>query len=187
MSEEIFDPEIHAVDKEGNPSLNKDGSFRKKRKDAGKTSRSRSSSAKAAPAGDDRARYAKGVRDFCAIPTMLLAVKDPVDAYCASELSPMFADAVAAVAVENPQLAAVCEKLATGGAIGNLMGVTLLIGAQFAHNHGLIPEHLARAVGATPRRDIEQLLKQRGEMLARQGAEAAEAPADAERPMAHAA
>jgi hypothetical protein len=175
-NDEIFDPEIHAVDKDGNPSLNKDGSFRKKRRDAGgrsarSTSTRSKSSAGAAKAPSDRERYAKGVRDALAIPTMGLAIADPVDGYCAAELSPMFADAVAGVAVENPQLAAVCEKLAAGGAIGNLVGVTLLIGVQFGHNHGLIPENIARMAGATPRREIERLLKQRGEQLAERAAE----------------
>lgn len=174
-SEEIFDPEIHSTDKDGNPTLNKDGSFRKKRRDAGKSTRSSSTRSKSSSGGakvDDRERYAKGVRDFLAIPTMGLAIADPVDGYCAAELSPLFADAVAGVAVENPQLAAVCEKLAAGGAIGNLVGVTLLIGVQFGHNHGLIPENIARMAGATPRRAIEQLLKQRGEQLAERAPEA---------------
>lgn len=175
-SDEIFDPEIHSVDKDGNPTLNKDGSFRKKRRDAGKSTRSTStrskSSGAAKGASPDRERYAKGVRDFLAIPTMGLAIADPVDGYCAAELSPVFADAVAGVAVENPQLAAVCERLAAGGAIGNLVGVTLLIGVQFGHNHGLIPENIARMAGATPRRVIEQMLKERGEQLAERAPEA---------------
>lgn len=177
MSDEIFDPEIHAADKEGNPSLNKDGTFRKKRRDAGgraaRSARSSASSAGGKAPANDRERYAKGVRDFLAIPTMGLAIADPVDGYCAAELSPMFADAVAGVALENPQLAALCEKLASGGAIGTLVGVTLLIGVQFGHNHGLVPEHIARMAGATPRRDIEKLLTARGDQLRNQAAEQA--------------
>jgi hypothetical protein len=184
MSDEIFDPEIHATDREGNPSLNKDGSFRKKRRDAGKSG-ARSKTAKAAPA-DDRARYAKAVQEALAIPVMVASFVDPVDGYCAAELSPVFADAIAGLAVENPQVAAVCEKLAIGGAAGAVAAVVLMAGVQFAHNHGKIPEHLARMAGAKPRREIEAILRARGEQLAAQ-ARVTEAPADAEGARAHAA
>lgn len=185
MADEIFDPEVHATDKDGNPSLNKDGSFRKKRKDAGRSIAAPKAPAPGGKSSANRARYAKGVADFLAIPTMILAVKDPVDGYCAAELSPLFADAVAGVAVENPQVAAVCEKLAGGGAVAALAGVALLAAVQFGHNHGLVPEHLAVMAGAKPRRDIEAMLKARGEQLAaakqetEQGAEHAYAAAAA--------
>lgn len=174
---EIFDPEIHATDRKGNPSMNKDGSFRKKRKD--------STRAKAHPLtevgppapsgkeGDRRARYAKAVGDFLTIPTMLVSLADPVDGYCAAQISPMFADAVAGVAMENPRLAAVCDKLAGGGAVAQLAGVALLAFAQFGSNHGVVPEHLAKMAGAKPRAEIEQILTQRGEFLAKQAKEQA--------------
>lgn len=181
MSEEIFDPEIHAADKDGNPSLNRDGTFRKKRRDAGRSAgrarstsaKGRSSSAKAGPTSD-RERYAKAVGEALAIPVMVASFVDPVDGYCAAELSPVFADAVAGLAVENPAVAAVCERLAIGGAAGAVAAVVLMAGVQFAHNHGKIPSHLARMAGARPREEIEQILQRRGEQLAAARGRAAE-------------
>lgn len=190
MSDEIFDPELHSADKNGNPTLNRDGSFRKKRKPAGggrapKLATARGTTGKA-PA-NDRDRYAKGVRDALAIPILFASMADPVDGYTAAEMSPIFAEAVGDLAVENPQVAAICERLATGGAMGNLVAVTLMIGAQFASNHGMVPEHIGRMVGLKPRSEIEKVLQQRGEQLAREhqaeqqfaAEQAAQAPAEA--------
>lgn len=164
MSDEIFDPEIHAADKDGNPTLNKDGSFRKKRKDAG-TRPAKPTSAKGT-AADPRARYVKSVSDVLVIPAGLLSLVDPVDGYCATELVPLWADALADVAVEQPQLAAVLDKLSGVGAVGGLAAVALLSVFQFGSNHGKIPPSIAGAFGAKPREEIEAILTQRGQRLA---------------------
>lgn len=172
MSDEIFDPELHATDpKTGEPRINSDGTFRKKRKDAGRrqasrSARTRTTAAKAAP--DDRTRYASAVAGVLSIPTAILSMVDPVDGYCAAHYTPHLAEAIADVAVENPQVAAVVDKLAQVGPLGALLSVGVVIGVQFAHNHGKVPEAMARAMGATPRREIEAVLKQRGERLAAQ-------------------
>lgn len=172
MSGEIFDPEIHAADKDGNPSLNKDGSFRKKRRDAGQSTtrtRSKSSSAGAAKATtDQRSRYVKAVSDTLVIPATLLSVVDPVDGFCAQQLTPMWADALADLAMEQPRLAAVLERAAGVGAVGGVLTLGLLTAVQFAHNHGRVPAQFARMVGGTPREEIETMLQQRGEQMARQ-------------------
>jgi hypothetical protein len=56
VADEIFDPEIHATDpKTGEPSLNKDGSFRKKRKDAGRKAPGPGPKASASSGGGGRA------------------------------------------------------------------------------------------------------------------------------------
>lgn len=174
MSDEIFDPEIHAVDKDGNPSMNKDGSFRKKRRDAGTAKSSRTARPKVAGAlGTARDRYRKGVANFLAIPAAVATMVDPVDGYCASQLIDPMAEAVADWAVEDPRVAAAVEKLAQAGPVGAVLGVVVMGAVQFAHNHGKIPEPMARAMGATPRSVIEQKLRQRGEQLqAQQRAEA---------------
>ncbi|TFV29513.1 hypothetical protein E4K10_49955 [Streptomyces sp. T1317-0309] len=68
MADEIFDPEIHATDKDGNPSMNKDGSFRKKRKDAGNRGSRTASAPKASTpsgaAGAAHERYRRNVEQF---------------------------------------------------------------------------------------------------------------------------
>jgi hypothetical protein len=175
VSDEIFDPEIHATDKDGNPSLNKDGSFRKKRRDAGQrtTTRTRTkSSPTASNAGQEqRARYAKAVVDNLTPVAVVLSLVDPVDGYCAQQLTPMWGEVLADLAMEQPKLAAVLERAAGLGAVGGVIGLGVLTLVQFGHNHGKVPEQFARMVGGQPRSEIEQLLQQRGEQLAKQRGE----------------
>lgn len=182
--DEIFDPEIHAVDRQGNPSTNKDGSLRKKRRDAG-AARSRSggtrsrSTTKAAAADDQKSRYTKAWMDTLGVPVMVASFIDPVDGWCASELAPVWADALGSLAVDNPRMAALTEKLAVTGAVGAVAAVGLLTFVQFAHNHGKIPEQMARTLGARPRSEVEKILEQRGAMLRRQAPAPEESPAPA--------
>lgn len=178
VADEIFDPEIHATDKDGNPSLNRDGSFRKKRRDAG----ARKSAAPKAPSAGGgnsaRERYRKNVEGVLGIPVTLLSVKDPVMGYAAGELAPLFAAGLADLAVEQPQLAAALEKCGNLGAGATLLSVTILAGVQFGHLMGKIPGHMAKMCGAMTREEIEQILTQRGVQLAEQ--KRAEAAWDAE-------
>lgn len=156
MSDEIFDPEVHATDKDGNPSLNKDGSFRKKRRDAGtrQTSRAKSSGG----AGPHR-RYEEGVQGLLQIPAMAISFVDPVDGFCVASHTPPIAKAVADLAVERPEVAAALDKVLAVGPYGALIGAVLPLVVQIGHNHGLVPEPMAKAMGATPKRDIERHLK----------------------------
>lgn len=170
-TDEIFDPEIHAADKDGNPTFNKDGSFRKKRKDTGTRRAARGAGGarkSAAPAGSQKEQYAKAWNNTLGVGVMIASFVDPVDGYCAGELSPLMADALADLAVDNPAMAALTERLAVGSAVGSVFAVGLLATAQFMHNHGKMPAHLATAVGAKPRSEIEKILEQRGVMLRRQ-------------------
>lgn len=175
MSDEIFDPEIHATDKDGNPSLNKDGSFRKKRRDAGQgksAPKPKSSPTASKTGGEQRARYAKAVVDNLTPVAVVLSLVDPVDGYCAQQLTPMWGEVLADLAMEQPKLAAVLERAAGLGAVGGVIGLGVLTLVQFGHNHGKVPEQFARMVGGQPRSEIEQLLQQRGEQLAKQRADA---------------
>lgn len=179
MSDEIFDPEIHAVDKEGNPSLNKDGSFRKKRKDAGaaKLASSAAGASRKAPT-DRRGKYHKNVTEVLQIPVTGLSLVDPVYGYAAGVVAPMWADVLADLAMVNPRLAAALEKAGQVGTMGNVVAVGLLTIAQFGVLAGKIPPDMGRMVGAKSREEIEQLLEQRGAQLAKRAAE--EAAADAQ-------
>lgn len=190
MSDEIFDPEIHATDKDGNPSLNKDGSFRKKRRDAGQgkrstTTRTKSSSTAGNASEAQRARYAKAVVDNLTPVAVVLSLVDPVDGYCAQQLTPMWGEVLADLAMEQPKLAAVLERAAGLGAVGGVIGLGVLTLVQFGHNHGKVPEQFARIVGGQSRTDIERILQQRGEQLAKQ--RGAEAPREHPQEAPHAA
>lgn len=192
MSDEIFDPEIHAVDRDGNPSLNKDGSFRKKRKDAGRPAApARTRTRSKSTAADPRGKYRKSVADFLAVPVAGLHMADPVLGYAAAEVVPRWSEALADLAVEQPRVAAGLEKLGSVGAVGGVLTVALLTGVQFGHLLGKVSPHVAQMMGCKSREDIEGILEQRGAQLAAQRGQSpehgrAEAPAEGARVMAHA-
>lgn len=183
-ADEIFDPEIHATDpKTGEPSLNKDGSFRKKRKDAG--ARKTAAPKPSASGGNSaRERYRKNVDQVLGIPVTLLSVKDPVMGYACGELAPLWSAGLADLAVDYPQLAAALDRAGNLGSAAGLLGAALLTGVQLGHLLGKVPADVAKMMGARTRPEIEQILEQRGVQLAeqskRQAAEAAEDQAEAE-------
>jgi hypothetical protein len=181
VSGEIFDPEIHAVDKNGEPSLNKDGSFRKKRKDAGKGAAA-SAARPASPAGkaaaDRREGYRKSVEGFAALPVTALSMADPVMGWAAGQLAPLWAEALADLAMEQPRLAVALERAGSLGAVGGLLGVGVLTVVQFGTLAGKVPDHVAAMVGAKSREDIERIIDQRATGLVRDR-KAAEAEAEA--------
>lgn len=159
---EVFDPEIHAVDKDGNPSLNKDGSYRKKRSDAGASKKSGISSVSrgsGAKSGGQKKRYVEGISGIFQIVAAGVSMVDPVDGFCVAQHTPPIADAVADLAVERPEVAAALEKILTVGPYGALIGAVLPLAVQIAHNHNKVPEPMARAMGAHPKQEIERHLK----------------------------
>lgn len=184
MADEIFDPEIHATDpKTGEPSLNKDGSFRKRRRDAGKKTApsaapksSGSSSSNAA-----RERYRKNVDQVLGVPVVLLSMKDPVLGYAAGELAPMWSAGLADLAVEQPQLAAALERAGNLGAGAALLTAAVMTTVQFGHLLGKVPEGMAKMMGARTRPEIEKILEQRGVELAARAKQEAEWDAEEQR------
>lgn len=187
-SGDIFDPEIHAVDKDGNPSFNKDGSFRKKRKDAGKrgaASASRPASAAGKAEHDQREKYRKSVNDAAAVPVTLVSLADPVMGYAAGMLAPMWAEALADMAMEQPRLAAALERAGGLGAAGALATVGALTVVQFGYLAGKVPPQIATMLGAKSREEIERILEQRGVQMRAEAKERARLDAE-ERAMADA-
>lgn len=163
----IFDPEIHVADKDGNPKTNQDGSFRKRRgtvtgqrgNPSARGRRPRASTAPRKAAVSQQEKYAEGVAGLLQIPAAVLSFVDPVDGYCVAQHTPHIASSIAAVAVERPEVAAALDRVLAVGPYGALLGAVLPLAVQLAHNHGWIPEPMARGFGATPRRDIERHLK----------------------------
>ncbi|WP_333746434.1 hypothetical protein, partial [Streptomyces sp. IBSBF 2950] len=82
-----------------------------------------------------------------------MSMVDPVDGFCVAQHTPPIADAVADLAVERPEVAAALEKILTVGPYGALIGAMLPLAVQIAHNHKKVPEPMARAMGASPRKD----------------------------------
>jgi hypothetical protein len=191
-AEEIFDPEIHATDRKGNPSVNRDGSLRKKRRDAGAgrasgtraTTRTRATAR--AGGGSARDKHRRAVADFLALPAAGLSMVDPVMGYAATQVVPMWSDALADLAVERPQVAAVLERLGGVGAVGGVLSVALLTGVQFGYLTGKVPAHIARTMGCKSREEIEQILMADGQRIAQRSPEHARAEEPAGPVMAHA-
>lgn len=169
---DIFDPEIHATKPNGEPSMKTDGTFRKKRRDAGGARSSAAPKKSASAAGvpkalqEQHARHVRGIRDAAALPLTVLSFVDPVDAYCVSELVDPFADALATVAQDQPQLAAMLDKLSGSGAVATALGIAAVGVIQVLHNHGKVPASMVRMMGGKPRHEIEAILRQRGEAMA---------------------
>lgn len=156
MSDDMdFDPAVHATDKEGNPIVNRNGSFRKKRSDAGKKG---GASAKSA-AGSPRAKYREGVAGLMQIPCAVISLVDPVDGFCVAQHTAPISDALADLAVERPEFAAALDRVMAIGPYGALVGAVFGLGIQLAHNHGIVPEAMAKSMGATPKKEIERHLK----------------------------
>ena len=159
MNDDIFDPEVHATDKSGNPSTNKDGSFRKKRRDAGFGKKTTAKPTGRANSGAQHSRYAEGVRGLLQIPAMGLSLVNPVDGFCVAQHTPNIAGAVADLAIERPEVAAALDRVLSVGPYGALIGAVLPLAIQLMHNHGAVPETMATAMGATPKKDIERHLR----------------------------
>lgn len=174
---DIFDPELHATKPNGEPALKTDGTFRKKRRDAGQGRGSTSARTKtsAAPAGmpkalaEQRARHIKGVHTAAAVVLTPLTFIQPVDAYTLGDLVPSFAEALADYAPENPQVAAALDKLAGGGGLFAVLAVVGLGAVQVMHNHGKVPETVARMVGVKPLSETRKIMEQRARAMAMQG------------------
>ncbi|NUR38821.1 MAG: hypothetical protein HOV73_01875 [Streptomyces sp.] len=168
---EIFDPEIHSTKSDGTPSITKSGYFRKRRRDSKGPQEPRPASAAGKAEADRQASYVKSVagvlQPFAAVWSMV----DPVDGYCASELVGPWAGVFGELAMEYPQVAAAIEKAAVVGPLTGVVGLGALTLAQFGHNHGLIPENIARMVGARSRTEIEKILAQRGAQMAAEAEE----------------
>lgn len=162
--EGVFDPEIHATDEDGNPKMNKDGTFRKKRKDAGRKVSAPSAGSKA-PSGA-RSRHHRAVTDALALPVAGLSLADPVLGFAAGSVAPMWADALADMAVDSPRLAAALEKVAGLGSAGGLITVAVVTGVQFGILLGKLPDQVAGMLpGVRTRAEIEAILDQRGAQM----------------------
>jgi hypothetical protein len=177
---DVFDPELHAAKPDGTPAVKTDGTFRKKRRDAGRgrasaprtSTRSKSTPAAGVPKAlqEQHAKHVKGIKDASGVPLMALSFYSPVDAYTLSELVDPFADALATVAQDTPQLAAVLDKLGGAGGWTTVAAIVGLGVVQVMHNHDRIPEHYARMMGAKPKREVEAILNQRAAAMRAQQA-----------------
>lgn len=159
---DVFDPEIHAVNEDGAPRFNKDGSYAKKRgrkKGSASSDNVRSmprKSQKKAVTGTD---YRPGIVGLFQLVSVPLSFTSPLDAWAVGAHSPSIADALNDLAKQRPEVAAVLERVLQVGPYGALIGAVLPLGIQILTNHSRLPDEAAESLGAIPR---EKLLAELG-------------------------
>jgi hypothetical protein len=157
VSVDGFDPLIHRVDDEGNPIRNKNGTYAKKRgRKPGQRVTSRGGSKQTVD-------YRPGINGLLQGICVPLSIAAPADAYAVATHGPNIATALNQLAQERPEVAAMLEKVLAIGPYGALVAATIPMIIQIAHNHNAVPEQLATAMGATPKRVIMNSLRARAE------------------------
>lgn len=177
---DVFDPELHATKPDGSPSLKTDGTFRKKRRDAGggsssrttTSTRSKSTAGGSKALAEQRERHVKGVKNAAAMVLTPLSFVSPVDAYTLGDLVEPLAESLADYAPENDRVAVALDKLSGGGGLFAVLAVVGLGALQVMHNHGKIPEQVARMVpGVKPLSETQRVFEQRARAMREQMAQ----------------
>lgn len=110
--------------------------------------------------------------------TMPLAFRAPVDAATIDHHvrgentaeNPGLARAISNLAAEQPQVAAVLDRLLQAGPYAEVIGAALPLAVQLLTNHGRLPVPVAERLGATDPAVIAAQLATEGERLAAQAA-----------------
>jgi hypothetical protein len=110
--------------------------------------------------------------------SMPLAFRAPVDAATIdfhlrgddTPDNPGIARAISNLANEQPQVAAVLDRILTAGPYAEVIGATLPLVVQLLTNHNRIPVAVATKLGATDPSVIAQQLAEQGAHLAQQAA-----------------
>lgn len=152
MSEGEFDPDLHLSNPDGTPKLTQKGTFAKRRGPRpGFAAAPRKAASSSKKSGTDYRPGINGIFQMVAVP---LAFKAPADAAAVGHHGPNIAEALNELAKERPEVAAVLERLLAVGPYGLVISATLPLVLQILHNHDVIPEQMAVAVGATPKQEI---------------------------------
>jgi hypothetical protein len=131
-----------------------------------------------AAAGKKATDYRPGILRLGAMLTFPLAFKAPVDAAVVdfhlqgedTADNPGIARAISNLANENPQVAAVLDRVLAAGPYAELFGAVMPLAVQLLTNHGRIPVPVATKIGATDPAVIAAQLRKQGEQLAAQPA-----------------
>lgn len=121
--------------------------------------------------------YRPGILRLGGLLTLPLAFRAPVDAAVVdfhlqgedTPDNPGIARAISNLANENPQVAAVLDRVLAAGPYAELVGAVMPLAVQLLTNHGRIPVPVATKLGATDPAVIAQQLREQGEQLAAQG------------------
>lgn len=92
-----------------------------------------------------------GIAQLFAAPLMVAGLKSPalaLDAAAITVHAESIAQAMQETAEQVPQFAAVLDKVLTVGPYGALLGAVLPFGVQLLANHGVLPEVVAKGMGA---------------------------------------
>lgn len=162
---EMFDPDVHQADDEGQPVVTSAGRYAKKRGPKSAPSaasprrtatRSRSSrpSTPRAKAPDFRPGL-NGMFQLIAAP---LAFVQPLDAMAVAQHGPNVAEALNDLAQERPEVAMVLQRLLSVGPYGLVIAAVLPLTVQLLHNHDVLPAVAAVRLGAVPKDELAAAL-----------------------------
>lgn len=104
--------------------------------------------------------YTDGITGMVHMAAMPLLAVSPLDAAALLNSANDIAHAVNITAQNRPEVAAMCEKIMTAGPYGLLIGALLKPVAQICENHGWLPAQVTRPLGAVPREDLADMLRQ---------------------------
>lgn len=108
-------------------------------------------------AGPDYRPGIKGLLQLVAAPLMLAGLKNPacaLDAAAVTLHADPLADALQETAEQQPQFAAVLDKVLSVGPYGALLAAVLPLAVQITANHQLLPPEVAGAMGALPPEEL---------------------------------
>lgn len=123
--------------------------------------------------------YTEGLIGLGQLVSFPLAFVAPADAAAITGHMPPIAKALNDLAQDKPEVAAVLDRVLAGGPYAALLTACAPLVVQLAHNHGLVPETVARTMGATPKRTILAQLREQAAQAAQAAQEDAQADAQA--------
>lgn len=153
MADEVFDPEVHAANPDGSPKLKADGTFARRR--GPRKGAAPSPTRRATKASPKQPDYRPGLNNMFQMVAIPLSFKAPLDALAVTHHAPPIAEALNDLAHEQPQVAAVLDRVLAVGPYTALFAAVTPLVLQILHNHDVLPEQVAAPMGVTPKRQIE--------------------------------
>lgn len=112
--------------------------------------------------------YRPGILGMAQTVALPLSFAAPADAAAVMMHAQPIAEALNELAQERPEVAAMLEKILAVGPYGAVIAATVPLLVQLGHNHGIIPEPMAKQLGAVPKQKLLADLRKRAEQMAAQ-------------------
>jgi hypothetical protein len=106
-----------------------------------------------------------GIVQVASFPLAIAGRSNPVlalDAAAVTLHAPALAEAINALAMDHPEVAAVLDRIMSVGPYGALIGALVPIVVQIASNHEMIPGPVAESLGALSRDELVRKMQAYG-------------------------